>query len=506
MSNSYWERRQVQNMYEYIEEAEKAADQISTLYLKASRYMSLHADEIFERYQIKHKLSRNEAMQLLNTLQDRASLDELMQKLKSGDGDKKDLLAQLESPAYQARLERLQQLQNQLDFVMMSVYEQEKKISTSHYVDLANEAYYHTIYDTQQRAQAAFSFNVVDAKTIDQVINSKWSGKNYSERIWGNTQALAQNLKEELLINLVTGRTNREAAEIIANKFAQGSSKARRLVWTESNYVSTELNFKAYEEAEIERYRYLATLDLKTSEICRELDGKIFPVKDRKTGTNCPPMHPWCRSTTISVISDELLNKLKRKARDPVTGKVIEVPMTMTYRQWYDQYVKGRPEAELEEKKIKNRSADRIQYQQYKKVLGENIPKTLDGFQDMKYNDPEKWNEIKEAYRDVNWQRKALENRHDSGDERKVPYQYEPNSVYDKMENGKVVQRRYFGKTGKPRMDIDMTNHGNPKEHKIVPHYHNWNEIKDGKMVRDTNHNNPLKLGHKIANADLVKE
>ena len=65
---------------------------------------------------------------------------------------------------------------------------------------------------------------------------------------------LAKDIKEELPINLVTGRTNREAAGIIANKFAQGSSNARRLIRIESNFLSSELNFKAYEKCGVEEY------------------------------------------------------------------------------------------------------------------------------------------------------------------------------------------------------------------------------------------------------------
>lgn len=393
----------MQDAFNVFQKAEDTADQISVLYLKASRYLSLQADAIFEKYQTKHKLSETEARQLINAMQDRASLDELLQKLRDGGGEsKRDLLSQLESPAYRARLERLQQLQLQLDFVAQNVYQQEKMISADFYTDIASESYYRSIYNIQQRADAAFSFNHVSAKTIDKVVNSHWSGKNYSERIWGNTQALAQDLKEELLINLVTGRTNREAAEIISNKFGQGASDARRLVRTESNYVSTEMNFKAYEECGIEEYQYLATLDLKTSKICRGLDGKIYLVKEKQIGKNCPPMHPWCRSTTISVVDRSLIDKMQRSAIDPATGKRIKVPRSMIYEQWYDKYVKGKPEVELEEKKIQNRSSDRTQYQRYKKILGEDIPETLDDFQNMKYNDTEKWKYTKLDYKRQN--------------------------------------------------------------------------------------------------------
>lgn len=401
---SYWERRQAQNMYEYMQSAEEVSAEIEKLYRRASRYISTMLDDIFEKYKTKHNLTENEARQLLSMMHDKTSIAELIEKLRevsAKDENRKSILAQLESAAYQSRLERLQQLQNQIDYIMSNVYQQEKDFNTSHYVDLANESYYKGIYDIQQMAGAAFSFNYVDAKTIDRVINSKWSGKNYSQRIWNNTKALAQDIKGELLINLVTGRTNREVADIIANKYHVEALKARRLVRTESNYVATELNFKAYEDVGVEKYKYLATLDLRTSEICRNMDGKIFSVSERTIGVNCPPLHPWCRSTTICVISEELLEKLQRSARDPVTGELIKVPLSMTYEQWYDKYVKGNPKAQAEEQKIKNRASDLAQHKEYRKQFGDSVPEKIDDFQDMKYNNTDQWNVIHTKYLDA---------------------------------------------------------------------------------------------------------
>ena len=98
---------------------------------------------------------------------------------------------------------------------------------------------------------------------------------------------------------------------------------------------------ESYKECGIDKYQYLATLDLRTSEICRELDGKVFLVKDQQPGKNCPPMHPWCRSTTIAIIGEKMLEGMKRRARDPVTGKTYLVPASMNYREWYAKYVKS---------------------------------------------------------------------------------------------------------------------------------------------------------------------
>ncbi len=57
---SYWERRQEQNMYEYMEDADKTADQISVLYLKSSQHINKSLDKIFERYRTIHRLSETE--------------------------------------------------------------------------------------------------------------------------------------------------------------------------------------------------------------------------------------------------------------------------------------------------------------------------------------------------------------------------------------------------------------------------------------------------------------
>lgn len=403
-SNAYWERRKAQNMFDYMASADQAADEISELYLKASRYNSSELDAIFERYKKKHHLSEAEAYRLLNNMHDKTSINELKEALRADKTDqtKDEILAELESPAYQARLERMQQLQNQIDLTMQNVYQQEKLKNTSHYVNLAKDAYYKGIFDIQQRTGLGFSFNVVDAKAIERVINSKWSGENYSKRIWKNTQALAQDLKGELLINLVTGRTDREVAEIIQNKFASGASEARRLVRTESNHLANQMEMKSYEECDIDWYLYVATLDLRTSFKCRELDGKRFKVSEQQPGKNCPPMHPWCRSTTICDITEEELAGMERRARDPVTGKTEKVPANMTYDEWYKKNVIEKPEAVLEEKKIRNRPTDRKQYKKYRELLGDDTPKTLDSFQNMKYNKMNEWDNLKKEFKIVN--------------------------------------------------------------------------------------------------------
>ena len=399
-NDSYWENRAAWDMYHRMEDAEQTADLLAKVYRNSSMLRTHKAKDIFEKYMTKHGLSETQAWNLLNTMQDQTSLEELLNALRNKDSDKtkQELLRELEAPAYRVRIERLQDLLRQVDTVMQEVYQQEQLFDTSFFQNLCEDTYYHSIYSIQKRTGYGFSFSNISQKQISQVLSMNWSGSHYSQRIWKNTQELSETLKQELLVSLLTGRTDRETSEVIMNRCGAGAMQARRLVRTESCFLSGELTARSYEECGIEKYRYLATLDLRTSKICRELDGKIFSMKDRKAGKNYPPMHPWCRSTTISVIDENELRNMKRRAYNPKTGRTETVPANMTYDQWYKKYVKGNAQAEAEEKSVQNAAADKKQYERYREILGKDAPKRFADFQEMKYNDSEKWRFTKLDY------------------------------------------------------------------------------------------------------------
>ena len=329
-------------------------------------------------------------------------------------------------------------------------------------------------------------------------------GKEFSSRIWDNKDKLVNLLDRELTQQIIRGTDPQKAINTIASKMNVSKSQAGTLVMTEAAAASSAARKQVFEDLDVERYEIVATLDLRTSEICRDMDGKVFKMSEYRPGETAPPFHPRCRTTTVPWFEDFQGNG-KRAASNPETGKTEYVPENMTYKEWYRTYVEGSPSAELAMKKTKNESADRKQYRRYKETLGAEAPKSFEKFQDMKYTNKESWEELKEAYRDVNWQKKAQE-KHSSGEGHSTPFQAEPNSVYDNYKGDVLLQRRYYGSTGKPRLDIDLTDHGNPKKHPVVPHRHGWEELQDGKAKRSEAHDMPLGLGDRIANSDIVKE
>lgn len=392
-NQEYWELRRAREMYQHMEEAEKLARELDIAYRKAALYLQGEAEQIFNKYQDKYNLTRAEAELLLKNSKVPENIEELKQLLTKDKERYKELLQELETPAYKARIDNLANVYGQLDSIVLPMIANERRKHIALYKKLAEDAYYQTIFDLQQYSGYGFDFKALDKKTIQKVLDTRWTAKSFSQSIWDNTHALAESVKREILVNLLTGRPLVKAQQAIQEEFQSGSNAARRLVRTESAYVCNQLQIEGYKACGVERYIYVAILDLKTSQICRSLDKEDFAVDDAKVGVNYPPMHPWCRSTTIAYVAKEILAKMKQSAIDPATGKRITVPGDMTYKEWYKLYVKGK--AEVAEKKIKYRTADKKQFEEYQTVLKDNSPEKLDDFQNIKYTNSEKWEYLK---------------------------------------------------------------------------------------------------------------
>ena len=66
---------------------------------------------------------------------------------------------------------------------------------------------------------------------------------------------------------------------------------------TEQAFISSAAQKDAFNDLDVEEFEIVATLDSHTSDICREMDGKHFHMKDFQPGVTAPPFHVWCRST-----------------------------------------------------------------------------------------------------------------------------------------------------------------------------------------------------------------
>ena len=328
-----------------MDKAEKQADQFDRVYQEAKTYLDKEINKIFDKFQRDYGLSQVDARQVLKNMKDKKDLNELRKVLEARPNDPniQRLLADLDSPAYSFRIKRLERLSDDLDRMRESIYHSEKTGSDAFYSDLMKDSYYKATFDLQQQTGLAYGFSGLPESEIKHLQSFSWvgDGSTYSTNIWKNTGKLTSSIKDELLMSLMTGRDTRETAQAIAERFNVGQNDARRLVRTESAFFHNQMELLSYEEADIEKYIFVAVLDKRTSRICQEHDNQVYDRDKAVPGVNCPPMHPWCRSTTVGYDEDADYSKLKRRARNPVTGKTELVPADITYKEWYSKYVDG---------------------------------------------------------------------------------------------------------------------------------------------------------------------
>ena len=121
------------------------------------------------------------------------------------------------------------------------------------------------------------------------------------------------------------------------------------LVRTSINQVANAASQQVYEANQdiTKKYRYVATLDTRTSAICRALDGREFEYgKGPK-----PPQHFNCRSTTVAVIDYDNL-PFDPPSRGERAAQGGAVPADQSYGQWLAKQSKSVQEQALGKSKV----------------------------------------------------------------------------------------------------------------------------------------------------------
>ncbi|MCH5212258.1 MAG: minor capsid protein [Oscillospiraceae bacterium] len=306
----------------------------------------------------------------------------------------------LSTRAYASRIERYKAVQAAIELRMLVLEYSVRKAGEVIWKNTYKDNYYRVLDDTAKGMNAGISFSLIDDKAVEAVMSKPWHGKRFSQRIWDNTSRLANEAQEIVGRYLVSGRSLDKAVKELANSFEVEKFHATTLIHTETAHARALSDAQAYRDIGIEDYRYLATLDEVTCDICGGLDGKCFKVSDIKEGENFPVMHPRCRCT--SCVAETFGSG--RRARNPLTGrnKVID---DMSYDEWQQNMSPEEKQAfAAAQRSYRNKAADKRQHEQYRKILGKDVPRSLDKFQELKYNNTnaEMWRFVKLDYKRQN--------------------------------------------------------------------------------------------------------
>jgi SPP1 gp7 family putative phage head morphogenesis protein len=139
-------------------------------------------------------------------------------------------------------------------------------------------------------------------------------------------------IAKRLIGNLQFGERAKTVGQLVAaggQATAVADNQVMALVRTSINQVANSASQQVYEANQdiTQRYRYVATLDTRTSAICRALDGREFQYGKGPM----PPQHFNCRSTTVPIIDPDILPPSTTATRASKDG---QVPINQSYGEW----------------------------------------------------------------------------------------------------------------------------------------------------------------------------
>jgi len=341
-SKEYWRKR-----FEQLEDAQmnKGAAYFAELekqYTKAARAVQKDIDTWFNRFATNNEITLQEARKLLsgNELEEfRWNVMEYGEKGRTLNYSNQ-WAKQLENASAKFHISRLEALKLQMQNHVEALYGEEHDDLAKLLEKIYTEGYYHTAYEIQKGFNIGYSLMKLDANKVEKLLSKPWAadGSNFSDRIWKQKSQLVSELHNNLTQAIIRGQNPSVVTDVIAKRFNVSKGQAGRLVMTEAAFFHSASTKDCYKDFGVEQYEVLATLDKKTSDVCRALDGKVFRMSEYEVGVTAPPFHTWCRTTTVPYFNDEFELGSERAARDD-DGKTYYVPASMKYDAWYKKYV-----------------------------------------------------------------------------------------------------------------------------------------------------------------------
>ena len=335
----YWAERALNELLMGERSVLEYEDALLQAYTIALREIKKDIDAFYTRYAKQNKISYAEARKRLTTpelKEFQALIDKWLREARAGNWNTEYIryLEKLAGSKYVSRLEMLEaDVRYQIELIEQGKYVDVTKLLEINYL----AAFYERSYTIAHGSEVAVRFNAVSKAGVERAVKAKWSQYRYDQTIWNDKDRLVRAMSTIIPQSFSRGLHSNQLGDMIAKEMGASRHRGRTLARTEVNWICNQADLDAYKVAGVEYYDYLATLDLRTSDICRSLDGTQHKVSQAKVGVNFPPMHPNCRSTTVPHFDDDE-DFAERVARDE-EGKTIKVPRKMTQEEYINTYV-----------------------------------------------------------------------------------------------------------------------------------------------------------------------
>lgn len=344
-ADSYWARRSIEREEEWNKKSRETIEkELASQYERSAIRIQGNIEKLYGKFARDNGLSKEEARKLITGTEYRTwrkDIEEYVKEYKET-GNPKTLL-ELNTLAMRSRISRLDKLYSETLIELDKLGQNADKAVTKFLKEAYKDNRLHSAYELAKRGNGPLQV-AVDSKRMQDVLRTPWSGKNYSERIWKNSDKLAKTIQDTIVNGVHRGVSVNTLAKEVQKRMEVGKSDAVRLVRTELNYIHNQATLDSLREAKMSYFQFIATLDKRTSSVCRNHDNNVYPLDEAEVGSNVPPLHPRCRSTIAGALGPKKGTSGSRtvKAEPSKKGdavKYTKVPRNMAYEDWKAVYV-----------------------------------------------------------------------------------------------------------------------------------------------------------------------
>ncbi|BBI32033.1 minor capsid protein [Cohnella abietis] len=338
-SNAYWGKRLDALNEAQLNKAEQYVETMNEQYGKAMSKIERDMNDWYRRFANNNGIiDMAEARKLLTSGELKEFKWTVQDYIKAGRENAIDQrwMKELENASARVHINRLEAKKIQLQNEIEQLAGQKLTGTTGLLGGIYKDNYHRSIFELQKGAGVGTTFTKMDSNQINKILSKPWApdGKNFSSRIWSDRTKLIAEMTTTLTQNLTSGVPLDQLINTFAKRMNVSRSDAERIILTESAYFSGQSRIDAYNELGVKEYKFTATLDRKTSTLCRDMDGKVFPLSEAQAGVNYPPLHSRCRSTTIPHFDDNV----KERVAESEDKQVYSVPGDITYKEWAEKY------------------------------------------------------------------------------------------------------------------------------------------------------------------------
>ena len=297
-------------------------------------YAKYAKDNNISMYEAKKRFNKKELKEF------KMSLSEYVRKGQSLNITPDDaIIKELKNVSSRVHIERLEALKMEIKAEIDLLSKTMENNLDKHLREVYRDTYYRSAYSIQKGLDKFSNIEKLNPELIESLVYKPWTkdNTNWSKRIWGNDSKLVNTLHTNLTQNIITGKPLKDIIDIVEERFNVERNIATRLIMTESAAYHSRAKERCMKDLGCEKYEVIATLDDRTSPICRTMDSKVFDMKDYQVGVTAPPFHSNCRTVTAPYY-DKIDGDTNLRA-SRIEDDDYELVDVKDYQDWYDNYV-----------------------------------------------------------------------------------------------------------------------------------------------------------------------